>query len=186
MNMSEFTAQLEAHHRSSYCWALACCQRDPVEAEEVVQTVYLKILEGKALFRGESSLRTWLFALIRTTAADRRRRGVLQRLRWSRLAELSAAPPRAERIEDVLSRSEARDAFRRALGALPRRQREALELVFYHDLSVEEAATVMGVTVGSARTHYDRGKKRLRQVLEESEVSYVSEWGTRENPGEVS
>jgi RNA polymerase sigma factor (sigma-70 family) len=186
MDISEFKAQLEVHHRSSYYWALACCRRDPIEAEEVLQTVYVKILEDKARFRGESSLRTWLFALIRTTAADNRRRGAMQRLGWLRLAEHAAAAPRAEHIEDVVFRSESRDAFRRALGALPRRQQEALELVFYHDLSVEEAAAVMGVTVGSARTHYERGKKRLRHVLEESEVSYVSEWRARENPGEVS
>jgi RNA polymerase sigma-70 factor (ECF subfamily) len=183
MTISELKAHLEAHHRSSFCWALACCRRDPVEAEEVLQTVYLKILEGKARYRGESSVRTWLFALIRITAADRRRKLLFRRLR---LAELPVAPPRAEPIEDVVYRSEARDAFRRALGALPRRQQEALELVFYHDLSVEEAAAVMGVGVGSARTHYERGKRRLRQVLEESEVSYVSEWRAGENPGEVS
>jgi RNA polymerase sigma-70 factor (ECF subfamily) len=56
-----------------------------------------------------------------------------------------------------------------AVDTLPTRQREVLYLVFYQDLSIAAAAEVMGVSVGSARTHYERGKARLRELLEKGD-----------------
>src|SRR6267378_4456646 len=86
MDIAELKAELEMLHGASFGWALNCCRRDRAEAEEVLQTVYLKILEGKACFRGEASLKTWLFAVIRKTAIGEHRKNILQ-LRWSDSSE---------------------------------------------------------------------------------------------------
>ncbi len=64
MDIAELKAELETLHSASFGWALSCCRRDRGEAEDVLQTVYLKILEGKARFRGEAAFKTWLFAVI--------------------------------------------------------------------------------------------------------------------------
>jgi RNA polymerase sigma-70 factor (ECF subfamily) len=185
MNTEELTTQLEAHHASSYGWALACCRRDPSEAEEVLQSVYLKVLEGKARFDGRASFKTWLFAVIRKTAWDQRRKNVLRAIFAVRATE-HARTGDNQRPDDSAYRSELQNLFRDALGRLPNRQREALELVYYHDMNLREAAAVMNVSLGSARTHYERGKKRLRQLLQESEALYESEWRRKENPAVVS
>jgi RNA polymerase sigma factor (sigma-70 family) len=58
-------------------------------------------------------------------------------------------------------------ALHAALAQLPGRQREILHLVFYQDMSIAEAAEVTEIGVGSARTHYERGKARLRAILED-------------------
>ena len=185
MEIEELKAVLEQHHASSFGWAMACCRRDRTEAEEVLQIVYLKVLEGKARFNGAASFKTWLFAVIRKTASDQRRKNFLRALTMIKAGERGTSPDRAEYPEESAYRAEIQSMFRRALARLPRRQREALELVFYHELKIQEAAAVMGVSLGAARTHYERGKKRLRQLLEESEALYESEWGRKENPATV-
>lgn len=181
MDGSELRSRLERQHAESYGWALSCCAGDRVEAEDVLGTVYLKILEGKARYGGRAEFRTWLLAVIRKTAADVRRRNMVRRTVLSRYASRTRSESRDESPEDRIHWSRARARFRQALAALPRRQREVLQLVFYHDLAVREAAVVMGVSVGSASTHYARGKARLRKWLEESSLDHEIRVAGREN-----
>jgi RNA polymerase sigma factor (sigma-70 family) len=179
MNSYELRAELEKHHREAYGWALSCCARNPAEAENVLQTVYLKALQGKAQFDGRASFKTWLFAVIRRTAIDERRRQWLRMLRMDKYQESLESTTGTKSADVALYHSEVRALFHKALIELPRRQREVLQLVFYHDLSLAEAAEVMAVSLGSARTHYERGKQRLRQLMEGVEIS--NEAGRGEN-----
>ncbi len=186
MDIAELKAELEMLHSASFGWALNCCRRDRAEAEEVLQTVYLKILEGKACFRGEASLKTWLFAVIRKTAIGEHRKSILRKLRWSDSSEATTTlVSPLEQPGMALEKSETQALFQSAMKSLPRRQREALHLVFYQDLSLSEAAEVMGISIGSARQHYDRGKKRLRECLGQTESAYGISWRGKENPGAV-
>ena len=170
MNLDELEPRLEALHAASFAWTLACCDGRREEAEEVLQTTYLEILEGRARFNGGSSLKTWLFAVIRRTAANRRRRRWYRKLLLARWAEGRhddrAAGPTPE---DELRQAQQRRRIRRGLEAVSKRQRQVLELVFYHDLSVRQAAGVLGVGLGTARVHYERGKKALSRALREED-----------------
>lgn len=185
MDIAELKAELETLHSASFGWALSCCRRDRAEAEEVLQMVYLKILEGKTCFRGEASLKTWLFAVIRKTAIGEHRKSILRTLRWSDSLEQARLVSPLEQPGVAFEKSEAEAHFQNALKSLPRRQREALHLVFYQDLSLSEAADVMGISIGSACQHYDRGKKHLREFLEQTESAYGISWRGKENPGAV-
>ena len=126
------------------------------------------VLDGRAKFGGHSAFRTWLFGVIRRTAAqERRRRWWLGRLRnGTREDEQPDATPTAD---DALERDEMAIRLEVALRELPRRQHEVLELVFYHEMTIEEAGAVIGVALGTARTHYERGKKNLLRRLESDE-----------------
>jgi RNA polymerase sigma-70 factor, ECF subfamily len=183
MDIPELKAELEKHHEASFGWALSCCRHNRADAEEVLQTVYLKILQGKARYRGEASLQTWLFAVIRKTAISERRKQLLRTL-----TSIGGAPS----VDSLNSqpavefeRSEMQRRFQQALKCLPPRQRETLHLVFYQGLTLREAADVMGVSIGSARRHYERGKKHLRETLDEKEGDYGLGWSQKENSGVV-
>ena len=157
--------ELERHHADCFAWAMTCCRCDRAESEDVLQSSYLKVLDGRAVFAGRSSFRTWLFGVIRRTAAEHRRRRMLRRL-WGAqpLNSLALVDP-SPHPDAVVGRSESATRLVAALDTLPRRQRDVLHLVFYQDLTIREAADVLGVSIGTARVHYERGKSRLREHL---------------------
>ena len=161
MERSELERELERLHAASWGWALACCARDRELAEDALQSAYLRILLGRTRFDGRSSLRTWVFGVIRRTAMEESRG---RRWRFELGAEIDAAglvadpAPGADAVPETSERNAAHEA---ALAEVSPRQREVIELVFYHDMTIEEAAQVMNVSLGSARTHYERGKKAL-------------------------
>jgi RNA polymerase sigma factor (sigma-70 family) len=157
----DLEAALHALHEASFGWARSCCNGDPDDAADVLQTAYCKVLSGSASFSGRSSFRTWFFGIIRFTALEHRRRGGRE-LPFDDIAEPESD---AQAADDLIIEAEQVAALRTALGTLPERQREVLHLVFQQELSVAEAADAMGVSIGTARVHYDRGKKRLRVLL---------------------
>ncbi|MFM8829867.1 MAG: RNA polymerase sigma factor [Spartobacteria bacterium] len=156
---------LEEHHAMSYGWALSCCSSNPTDAEDILQTVYQKIFEGRARYDGRAGFKTWLFAVIRNTAAGERRRNWIRFLRLGSYQKEHEKDCQAADRGESLQGSERIELFRSMLAKLPRRQQEILHLVFYQDLTIEAAAKAMGVSVGSARTHYDRAKKQLGKLL---------------------
>ena len=167
MSPADLTAELEHLHAAAFAWALSCCGWDRTSAEDVLQASYLKLLDGRARFDGRSSLRTFVFGVIARTAREARRRSALRR--WLPLASLVLGPEAVDGRPDpatTFARADETARLVRALGRLSARQRQVLHLVFYEDLTIAEAAAVAGVSVGTARTHYERAKAALKKLLE--------------------
>ncbi len=169
MRPKELEAQLETLHTESFGWALHCCYRDEMEAEDVLQTAYLKVVSGKARFEGRSSFRTWLFGVIRRTAQEAHRRGQARESRTLRIVPDGIPDTSLGDPVGALEREQKTRKLLRAMAGLSERQQEILHLVFYQDLTIAEAAGVMGISLGSARTHYERGKDRLRTLLNQEQ-----------------
>ncbi|HSL70956.1 MAG TPA: RNA polymerase sigma factor [Longimicrobiales bacterium] len=166
MSPKELEAWLERLHEESFGWALNCSGGDAARAEDVLQTAYVRVISGRAIYAQRSSFRTWLFGVIRRVAQEENRRTRKERQRTV-MIEAAIALGVADEPARSPDQLESSNVLREALGQLPQRQREVLHLVFYQDLSIADAADVMEISVGSARTHYERGKARLRLFLGE-------------------
>lgn len=168
MRPDDLRSELERNHAGAFGWALTCCRWDRSQAEDTLQATYLKILDGRARFDGNSTFRTWLFGVVRRTAAEQRRSVSRYRRRlerWIARRSSDTASANSDPAQSVV-RSETSRALIQALNQLPLRQREVLHLVFYQDLTIAEASDVLSISLGTARTHYERGKTTLRRLLE--------------------
>jgi RNA polymerase sigma factor (sigma-70 family) len=165
--VADLDEDLARHHPAAFGWALACCRWDRSAAEDVLQTAYLKIVDGRARFANGAEFRAFLFGVIRRTASEERRRQMVRTTLSLGLLDSRTVPVVQHGGLDPIIRDEESRQLIAALSELSARQREVLHLVFYHDLTIAAAADVIGVSVGSARVHYERGKARLRQILGE-------------------
>lgn len=137
--------------------------RNGNEAEEVVQQAYLKYWSDPRLFDPSRGVKwsTWFYRVVLNACLDRsRRRG---REVYSDAIEASPNPaPTAEQDLESLQKNR---ALTQALGALPERQRSALQLCFWEGLSNQEAADVLGLRLKALQSLLVRGKENLRAAL---------------------
>ncbi len=150
--------QVKELHRESYLWSLSCCNYDKEMAKDVLQNVYLKIYDGKASFNERSRLKTWLFSVIKFTSVDFIRK---YGRRVEKLTEEHFQIPEAESNAD----RDKGNLFVGIMQSLSGQQREVLTLAFYHGLTLEEIAPLMRLSIGTVRTHYERGKENFKKLL---------------------
>ena len=140
-------------HREAFLWARQCCSYNDEQAKEVMQMVYLKVLEEKAIYNEKSNIKTWLFAVIRNTSFD-----------YIKTKTIHISLEDVVEIGNEILIEEEND-YEQVLKKLPERQHQVLLLVFYHDMTLEEIAEVLKISIGSVRTHYDRGKKKIKELI---------------------
>lgn len=148
---------LEALHPDAWRWAVHLTYGDRELAQDVLHDAYLAILDGKAKWRRKSTYKTFVFGVIRMTAKSVFRKRALMTFRFP-TGKPHDMPAQAR--PDPLLRGTLQ-----AMARLPKRQAELVQLLFAQDLTLEDAAQVMGISIGSARTHYARAKASLRDAL---------------------
>src|SRR5262245_37907143 len=151
---------LASLHRTAHAWAMSLSRYDRAIADDVMQQSYLAIIDGSARFDGASSLKTWLFGVVRNMA---RRSGRARRMQLMLLERFGAQP--REFVETQNPEHDDTGRIAAAIATLPHRQREVLELVLFAEFTLEETAVVLGISLGSTRTHYHRAKETLRDRL---------------------
>ena len=136
--------------------------QDRVEAEDVVQEAALKAWSRLAQLRGDRArLRSWFLAIVANQCRMTRRRS------WWSVLRLRDVPGEQSSPEDRVVRDL---DLNRAIGRLSADDKVALFSYFYLDLPLDEAARVMGVPVGTAKSRIYRAARRLRPDVALEEV----------------
>jgi RNA polymerase sigma-70 factor, ECF subfamily len=134
------------------------------EAADAAQDAFIKAIAALTSFRKEASLRTWLLRIAANTARSAGRKTTSRR-------EVALEPGGYEAVggpdpaQQAMVRTESERAAA-ALQQLPEKQRLAVSLRIYQDMSHREIAEVLGSSEGAARVNYHLGIKRLRELLQ--------------------
>jgi len=135
--------------------------RDPAEAEDVAQEAFVRVWRNAGSWQpGRARFDTWLHTVVLNLCRDRLRRR--RDVTGDNMPEPVDPTPNAEAS---LIETERGRAVADAIAALPERQREAILLVHYQDLSGAEAAAVLGVSVEALESLLARGRRTLRVHL---------------------
>lgn len=136
---------------------------DADEARDVAQESFLRIWLQAAHWRsGEARFDTWLHRVVLNLCHDRLRRRKARPLTDEEAAELVDNSPSAE---DQLHSQDRSDRVAAALAALPERQREAIVLQYYQELSNSDAAALMNISVEALESLLSRARRQLRSQL---------------------
>lgn len=140
--------------------------RDPGEAEDVMQSVFLEILRSVAQFDGaKGTTKVWILQYAYHRSFNRRRylnlRGIYERPEDS-VPEPRTPGPAQTKSLGVL---ESARLVQQALARLNKVQKKTLELAFYEGLTMREIASRSGESLDSVRHHYYRGLEKLRGIL---------------------
>jgi RNA polymerase sigma-70 factor, ECF subfamily len=207
---SSIVAELKAGSEDAYAWLISQFQppvynlvyrilNDSADAADTTQEVFLKVFRGMQHFNGASSLKTWIYRIAVHEASNRRRWWFRHKSRETSM-ELEPGGETEEQhgpcLKDILvdertspfedmARTEIRAQVENALREVAEPYRTTLVLRDMEELSYEEIAEVMEVSLGTVKSRLTRGrealKKKLERFLQESPAaSKISSRSTRE------
>lgn len=133
--------------------------RNEVDAEDLVHDALLRAYERRGTFQPGRNIRTWLFSILHNAFVDGRRARQAEARRIEQAAELQE--PHLPPAQDQQLRLA---QVRRAFMDLPEEQRAALHLVAIEGLTFAEAASTLGIPVGTLMSRLARARAALRQI----------------------
>jgi len=190
-------AELKAGSEEAYAWLIGEFQRpvyglvyrmvsDPADAADTTQDVFLKVFRGMRHFNGESSLKTWIYRIALHEAANRRRWWFRHKAQETSIepassdgfmgndeAMRSAMTDPHDSPFDSVAHREVQQRVDAELRRVPEPYRSTLILRDLEEMSYEEIAEVLQISLGTVKSRLTRGRQALKQRL----APYVREVG---------
>jgi RNA polymerase sigma-70 factor (ECF subfamily) len=154
------------HHVKVFRFVLRLV-RNEASARDLISEVFLDVWRQAARFEGRSAVSTWILAIARFKA--------LSSVRRRKEAQLDEEE--AERIEDeadtpevALQKKDTGEVLRQCLAKLSPDHREIIDLVYYHEKSVEEVAEIVDIPENTVKTRMFYARKKLAELLKQAGV----------------
>jgi RNA polymerase sigma-70 factor, ECF subfamily len=156
---------LFARHRTNiYRWLFRFVGNETV-AEDLLSDVFFDVWQQAGRFEGRSAVTTWLLSIARFKALSARRRRTDAAL--DETIETTVADS-ADNAEVALEKKHQGEVLRAAMNKLSREHREIIDLVYYHEKSVDEAAKVLGIPSATVKTRMFYARKKLAELVQQA------------------
>jgi RNA polymerase sigma-70 factor (ECF subfamily) len=136
---------------------------DNAQAEDLTSDVFLSVWQQAHRFEARSAVTTWLLAVARYKALAELRRRPQAASPNEDGPEISDPADTPEVAFEIKHR---REILRKCLGRLSREHREVIDLVYYHEKSVQEVAEIIGIRGNTVKTRMFYARKQLSKLLE--------------------
>lgn len=169
-NTQEFHHLIQPYERSVYSMALSMLQNE-ADAEDAAQEAFLKAFRSLGKFRGEAKFSTWLISITLNEARSRlRQKKTAKTESLDELNEVGNVSPALLRDwreipSEVLERGEVRVMLQHAITDLPLIYREIFLLRDFEELSVNQSAEALGISVAAAKVRLHRARMMLQKRL---------------------
>jgi RNA polymerase sigma-70 factor (ECF subfamily) len=158
--------------------------RNPEDAEDVAQEVFINAFRAIGSFRGDARISTWLYRVTKNACLNfirQRERTTITSLdeqegNWEELIDFEDSMPTPE---EMAMNKELRELVRSKIDELPPIYRTAIIMCDMHQLSYDEAARILGVPVGTLKSQVSRARRLLKEKLK----SYFFEKHSNDNKG---
>jgi RNA polymerase sigma-70 factor, ECF subfamily len=149
------------HHVRVYRFVLRFV-RNEASAEDLISEVFLDVWRQADRFEGRSSVSTWLLAIARFKALSSMRRRPDEELDEE---AAGAIEDTSDTPEVSLQKKDKSGLLRKCLEQLSREHREVIDLVYYHEKSIEEVAEIVGIPEATVKTRMFYARKKLSELL---------------------
>jgi RNA polymerase sigma-70 factor (ECF subfamily) len=136
--------------------------RDASTAEDLVSQVFLDVWRTAGQFEGRSQVSTWLLSIARFKALTALRQRQHEDIEQQDVMEIADG---ADTPEMALDRSRTNDILRACVAQLSDAHREIITLVYYHEMSVEQAGRFIGIPSSTVKTRMFYARKQLAELL---------------------